>query len=541
MVFNSGTGITTHVAMLDKLIEVVTSRNLTAVAVNAGGTGHAVGDIIDITATGSTSTEVAKLEVTSVAGGVIDGIRVYRGGAYTVDPTTTTGNAQSATTGSGTSATFDLTFSAPTWTLNRRTQEAASATIGAGGSGYTVNDQLTVVLNDGVSGDGYVAAVFNVDSVSGGAVTAVSVVTAGNYEEVPTNDVTVTGGTGTGAELTVTWQDATAQESVALLEGSGSGGADEIHVGIKTYTQANGFDDAKNWAMFGATGYTASVAFQNQPGMDSNQIDSDGTLTANDYNAVMVLKPNDSDPDIGWWIHHNGRRIVLVCKVESATTTFYFSAYLGFLAQLATQTAYPYPLAVIGGTNDQNRLWKDSTNLTGGIVETINAAASSDPTGPGFLRLADGTWYPFAAENSSSSSSRIVETEFGVYPFINRQALNLNESTVSAGSGVDWTGGANDIIPDNGVPGSAGVQLKPTPGSGDDYYWLFPPIVCRFDNSLFPTDYNVFGELDGVFFFSTGGNSVVSEDRFVLGTKRYTIFQNGNRTQAWSYFAIDED
>ena len=111
MTFNSGTA-TDYLDLLDDLVAVVTSRHLSTVAVNSGGTGHAVGDIIDITATGATSTHVARLEVTSVAAGVIDGIRVYRGGAYTVDPTTTTGNAQSATTGSGTGATFDLTFTA---------------------------------------------------------------------------------------------------------------------------------------------------------------------------------------------------------------------------------------------------------------------------------------------------------------------------------------------------------------------------------------------------------------------------------------------
>jgi hypothetical protein len=44
-----------------------------------------------------------------------------------------------------------------------------------------------------------------------------------------------------------------------------------------------------------------------------------------------------------------------------------------------------------------------------------------------------------------------------------------------------------------------------------------------------------------VFWFATGNNGVVSEDRFELGTKRYLVFQNGNRTQVWSYFALDED
>lgn len=538
MVFNSGTGVLTHIAMMDKLIEVVTSRNLTAVAVNAGGTGHAVGDIIDITATGATSTEVAKLEVTSVSGGVIDGIRVYRGGAYTVDPSTTTGNAQSATTGSGTAATFDLTFSAATWAQNRRSQEAASAAIGAGGSGYTVNDQLTVVLNDGVDGDGYVAAVFNVDSVSGGAVTAVSVVTAGNYEEVPTNDVTVTGGTGTGAELTVTWQDSTT-DGICMLEGEGSGGTDEIHVGIKTYEQANGFDTAYNWALFGMTGYTASVEFHNQPGINNDQIDSDGTLPGTDTAAVMVLKPNDSDPDIAWWIHHTGRRIVLVCKVEGPSNTLYSSCYLGFLNQIATETEYPYPLAVISGTNDQNRVWTDVSNLTGGIVESVYNS-SGDPTGPGFLRIPDGTWLGFCAELSATPAQRIAESEFGVYPFIDRQNVTGIDQTVADGSDIDWTGGSNDIIPSTGVPGTAGVQLRPTPGSGDDQYWLVEPMVCRFDT--FPTTYNFYGTLDGVYWFSEGGTGVVSEDRFVNddGT-RYLVFQNGNRTQAWSYFCIDED
>lgn len=540
MVFNSGTGVLTHIAMMDKVIEVVTSRNLTAVAVNAGGTGHAVGDIIDITATGSTSTEVAKLEVTSVSAGVIDGIRVYRGGAYTVDPTTTTGNAQSATTGSGTGATFNLTFSAATWALNRRTQEALSATVAAGGTGYSVSDQLTVTLGDGVQGDGGVDAVFNVDSVGGGgAVTGVSLVTAGNYEEAPTNAASTSGGGGSGCTLTVTYQDATTQNSIAMLQGEGSGGTDEIHVGIKTFEQANGFDTAYNWAMYGMTGYSATIEFHNQPGIDNNQIDSDGSLPATDQNAIMVLKPNDADPDISWWIHHTGRRIVVVCKVEGPSSTIYSSCYMGFLNQIATETEYPYPLAIIGGTNDQNRIWTNTSDLTGGIVESI-FFGSGDPTGPGFVRIPDGTWLGFCAELSATPAQRFTETEFGIYPFIDRQNVTGNDQTVADGSDVDWTGGTNDIIPSTGVPGTPGQRLKPTPGSGDSQYWLVEPIVCRFET--FPLTYNFFGSLDGVYWFSEGGEGVVSEDRFVNadGT-RYLVFQNGNRTQEWSYFCIDED
>ena len=68
-----------------------------------------------------------------------------------------------------------------------------SATVAGGGSGYTVSDTLTVVGGTGT------AATLTVTSVNAGAVTGISVATAGNYTVAPTNPVSVTGGTGTGA------------------------------------------------------------------------------------------------------------------------------------------------------------------------------------------------------------------------------------------------------------------------------------------------------------------------------------------------------
>tara|TARA_R110002153_G_scaffold54447_4_gene151675 strand:- start:2111 stop:3766 length:1656 start_codon:yes stop_codon:yes gene_type:complete len=551
MVYNSGTGITDHIDMLDKLIEVVTSRNLTAVAINAGGTGHAIGDVIEITATGSTSTIVAQLEVTTLSGSAISGIRIYRGGAYTVDPTTTTANAQSGTSGLGSAATFDLTFSAATWSVNRRTQKAVSAAIGTAGTGYTVGDQLTVT--GGVSGFFQSDAVFNVDTITGGGGTGpvgtVSVVSAseGNFEEVPANDVAVTGGTGSGCELTVTWGDPTATNSpgqVAMLQGNGLAGADDIHVILRPYSLDINFDTAYNWALAGCTAYNSALPVHQQVGVNSNQLDSgDGDLPATDVGSYLVLKNNDGTGAITWWINHTGRRITMVCKVVGASTVQYSSMHVGFLNQFGTSTEYPYPLAVIGQTNDRDRLWYESSLLTGGIVETI-ANTAGDPTGPGFVRVPAGTWLGFSAENSSSGSNRTVETEFGVYPFMNPVAVGGVNGTVGSTSDVGWSIGGHTIIPPNGVPGSQTLLLKPTEGTGDPYYWLVAPFVMRQENSganLFPDFHNLFGEIDGVFWFHTGGNAVVSEDRFVLGTRRYTIFQNGNRTQNWSYFALDED
>lgn len=80
-------------------------------------------------------------------------------------------------------------------------QGAASAVVAAGGSGYTVNDTLTVSGGTGTS------ATFNVDSEAAGVVTAVSLVSAGRYTAVPANPASTTGGTGTLCTLTVTYTE----------------------------------------------------------------------------------------------------------------------------------------------------------------------------------------------------------------------------------------------------------------------------------------------------------------------------------------------
>lgn len=104
-------------------------------------------------------------------------------------------------------------------------QQAVSATVAAGGTGYEVNDQL--VVSGGTFG---VAAVFNVDSVSGGAVTAVSLVTPGDYTVTPANPAETTGGTfgSSGAELNVTYQSVSPSQHVQDSgNGDDSGAIDE--------------------------------------------------------------------------------------------------------------------------------------------------------------------------------------------------------------------------------------------------------------------------------------------------------------------------
>jgi len=74
-----------------------------------------------------------------------------------------------------------------------------SITLGAGGTGYTVNDVLTV------SGGTFTASArLKATTVAAGAVTAAVVIDPGLYTTLPTNPAAVTGGTGTGATFNLT-------------------------------------------------------------------------------------------------------------------------------------------------------------------------------------------------------------------------------------------------------------------------------------------------------------------------------------------------
>lgn len=81
-------------------------------------------------------------------------------------------------------------------------QQAVSATIAAGGSGYTDGAQVLTLTG----GTFVTAAQFNV-TVSGGVVTSVDgLATPGQYSVIPTDPVSTSGGGGTGCTLNVTWE-----------------------------------------------------------------------------------------------------------------------------------------------------------------------------------------------------------------------------------------------------------------------------------------------------------------------------------------------
>ena len=77
-----------------------------------------------------------------------------------------------------------------------------SVVIADDGSGYSAGDVLSVA-----GGTSTVTATIKVVSVNGtGEIQSAEIQAAGNYTALPSNDVSVSGGAGTGAEFTLTWE-----------------------------------------------------------------------------------------------------------------------------------------------------------------------------------------------------------------------------------------------------------------------------------------------------------------------------------------------
>ena len=166
-------------------------------------TGGATGKAVQFQSLG-TDTNVA-YAIQSKGTGAIDlaagssGVNISNGGTVTAITGTSAG--------SGYTSFPTPTVSAPTTAGGVQAVVAVTrmfnsgATIQAGGTGYTVNDVLTVTGGTPFS----VAATLTVSTVSAGVITGVSATNQSTYTALPTNPVSVTGGTGSGATFNLTW------------------------------------------------------------------------------------------------------------------------------------------------------------------------------------------------------------------------------------------------------------------------------------------------------------------------------------------------
>ena len=526
----------TYLGFLTSMVAVATSHHVSAVAVNAGGSGHVVGDRITITHASAHHDLV--LEVTSVSSGAITGVIIVNGGAFA--------------------------------------ERLASATVNAGGTGYAVGDILEV--QDG-AGASYEKAKVYVDTVSSGAVTGVSVFeTGGAYSTTPTTtaaatigrgpstyaggddctlDLTMqsiigtsgiaqssTDGAGTGAtfDLTLThsgWSavlnrnsnlidSADYQKEVVLLGTVSTG--DAPYIGFFTYRQDSAGQKRYGVACFGMTAFNAGLAMASQPNIGPIA----WTLGANEGSNILVAE--EVAENNLWGISVTPRRICGFIRGNIAgEADSYHTFYVGFGNGFGPATTTPYPMIVAASSNVANRRTSDSEST--GLSEAFQ---SPNGTGPiYYLRKSDLAW--------TTVRNAITPT-------------NREESDVMWPRGVTLEPAAPHRIVDDdnylmlgdGFLGShfrANVtgRIYPTPGATPIYPLLPLTIVSSGGLTTPNVNATIVAELDGCFFIGgvdDTGTVFTPEDEIEQGGVRYVLVPNSTDSLAnrpYQFIAFRKD
>lgn len=416
-----------YLTLSDALVAAATGNSLASVGISSGGTGYTVGDILTIA--GGTSTAAAQVEVTSVASGVIDGVRVHNSGAYSANPS----SPNSATGGTGTGASLTLTMADNGWT----------------------------------------------------------------------------------AELDSTWSGS---QKEVVLSSTGDGG-DAIFIGWRTLSDLATYF---NWELHAMTGYTAGQHLDNMPGVSPGF--HDAGVTANRAGSYLLLV----NATIEYWFYIDAYHIGIEVKVGSS----YFNAYLGWADRYMTESEYPYPMVVAGHSSLWNAVYGQST-LSSGLTDPWRAASGDGSTsGPMFVRFNDGAWHSVANQivNSNSTTAIRVRT---VLPAAHPGGALGDTPVEAADLFMNSTASFIDLFPNTGVAASATAALNPTPGTVDARV-LFPTLIVFFSPSI-----QAVCELRGVHWVS-GAGGVFSEDRVIVGGVVHRVFQNCNRSSSFAFLAMQE-
>jgi hypothetical protein len=135
--------------MIDKIVAFCTQNVVATYAVNAGGTGYVVGDVLTIS--GGTATVAAKFRVTAVSGGVVTAVKVNNAGAYTANPS----SPASTTGGTGTGCTLTITMTSGNgWTAMRDDSSGGQREVILRGNG-SGSDQIFVGIKSYNVSDSY--------------------------------------------------------------------------------------------------------------------------------------------------------------------------------------------------------------------------------------------------------------------------------------------------------------------------------------------------------------------------------------------------
>lgn len=511
--------------LLGKVVQLATSKYLSAVAVNAGGTGYTVGDILTITHAGAAMS--ATLEVLTAPAGVIATVAIRNMGAFS----------------------------------NR----AASATVSAGGSNYAVGDVLQV------QGGTYTQrAKFKVATLSGSAVATVTLFEGGGaYSSAPSNPASTTkvgpaAGTGSGCTLTLTMTGLVGSTGIAATGGTGSGatfnltlddagwtavrdendytfnsitdekevillgtvsGGDAPYVGFRSYTATVGLNTRYGVVLTGFDDFNDLLSYDGQPGMGPK-----ATPTTDGAHWICI------DTSQSFWCAVSGRRITAVVKCQPAATLTYQSMYVGLALPYATATENPYPMVIAGSCGVHNRAVDAAGFLVTGLTEAFGSTSTDSPF---YFRKASTGLYQVVANSQNGTK----QTTHVVFPVGETRDVSSNEEDLIIARSA---GAVIPTIFTNGICDATGAVAtnKLYPALGTNESLLIPATIVSSPSGANDSETLLRGELEGVFWVSatkSDGTVMTAEDTITDSNDViYRLFQNAHRTERYSYLALKE-
>jgi hypothetical protein len=254
------------------------------------------------------------------------------------------------------------------------------------------------------------------------------------------------------------------------LRGPGLAQQDNIHVNIRAYESVP--SSLFNWYIQGATAFDTNEAWENQPG---NNIQDEGSCFFTLVNSL-----------IDYWFIANGRRFIVVCKIEG---DFYVS-YNGLFLPYGLPSEYPYPMFVSGTTRG-------------------------------------------AAFNHAYSLNRnFYNTRYQGYQYANCRVPSTEWAQVG---NSDYSGTAIPYVAlwpwHKETPTNATYNLH---GNRDGSYTLLPAVLFTGEDGE-----SCLGDMQGVYYVpGTGQIDLSAEDTITIGSFDYLIVQNVALSDRSNYAAL---
>ncbi len=526
---------------------------VTVAAVNAGGSSYNVGDSLVLAA--GTYSVAPVLEVLTESGNAVTSILILNPGICSAQPsnpvaTTTDGGGsgctidltfaagtgiitvihiadsgvytsqasnpvlQNTSSGSGTGAKFEVTYLDTAWEtlIDYEAEEATAAAISAAGTGYTVNDIVTVV-----GGSFTVATTVKITAESGGVPSAVEVYSldTGEYITTPSNPASTSGGTGSGLTLTMTWASTVLEHKYLMIHNTTS----DQYIGWKSLKET----DPETAYLLQCTGFTGfssvAIPWDEQPGAIT-------LLDAND-DCYIPLSGGGTPATVNYWISIQDGRIAAVFKVASV----YPNMYLGKVDPFLTANEWAYPQLILGCIARRSPYTYGGVDFAGMNNPGVQTPLNDTYGGPGFLRMPDGSlqqvtnWYITGGVPALLANSDVIQITPCAGTTYNIPAEPNGWYTAAPNWGEVFN--VKTIIP------ASQDELKRV----NSDFMLIP---CTLVAGVGSNNKRLYGSLTGVFAFNPDG-SVNSEDRIYIGNDVYRAFQNCNKSNRNYFFVMKEN